>query len=183
MLQRRCRRIILKLIVVAAVIYITSMFVVSRSASSLTNQVAAPNPAGGAEAQRPAVLERPDFDRLRFHDAMRQGAEAERRKREAKNDEKLIQEELARRRAENRRVPPFMMAMSVPNKTSAGKQSSNLLTYFFPGVGRDEAGDKSEGGKNKLDSKMQGLIDNGLLVPKWNIDNEAPKNPNGPGIF
>lgn len=181
MLRRGCRRLMVKLFFVAAIIWITSLVIVGRTPRIEdvvgAARAAVPN-AGGNDGAKQPVLERPDFDRMRFQEAMRQSAEKERRRKESRDQAKLIQEELARRRAEDRRVPPFMIAPFVNG--SATKKQSNLLGFLFRGAaGKEDVGMKQDG--KQMDPKIASLIASGLIVPKWNIESESPADPGAPG--
>lgn len=119
------------------------------------------NEAGQSHSKQP-VIERPDLDRLRFEQAMRRSAEEEAQRRHEAEVEKERLEEERRRRLRDRVVPPFM------NMASESAKSPNAS--IVNGVDL-----------TTLDEKMRSLIEQGLIVPKWDLVKESTANPVGTG--
>jgi hypothetical protein len=181
MLRRR-RSLLLKFVVGCAVFYVGFLLIAGRGvtdsnrASDVRLQAREAQGTPGvvsffagtvlndgrpSDARQP-VIERPDPDRLRFEEKMRRDAEEQQLRLQRLEDEKRHHEEDRQRRAKDRKPIPFRQdaAVAVPAVNDDGKpnavQDSDL-------------------------AKIQPLIDQGLVVPKWNFEKETPAVPGGPG--
>lgn len=178
-MMRRRRSLFLKLVIVFAVFYIGFLLIVGRGVSDGNDSSAVHVSGRQAPAWttahpgndrpvtgdvRPPVFERPDFDRLRFEEKMHKDAEEEQLRRQRLEDKKRRHDEERRRRAMDRKPIPFREGLkTMSNNLSVGVQAGN-------------------GQLLRVDAGMQALIDQGLVVPKWNVDKEMPAVPGGPGM-
>lgn len=185
MLRRR-RSLLLKLAIGCAVVYVGFLLIagggLTDSSSSSGVHLSARESSGSPSADgfvggtalndgqpgdvRQPVIERPDPDRLRFEEKMRRDAEEQQMRRQRLEEEKKHHEEDRRRRAMDRKPIPF-------RRDAVVAMHSNLSLV------NDVA--KANDVQQAAVAKIQPLIDQGLIVPKWKGEKEEPAVPGGPG--
>lgn len=116
------------------------------------------------------VIERLDLDRLRFEEARKQDAASQLREKDQLRKEMLIREELNKRRAMDRMVPPFKLT---EDSTSDGNRLEGNVANPLA---------KSSAGRTKGPS-VDDLIESGLIVPRWGDFQEHPVDAGAPGLL
>jgi len=180
---RRRRSLALKIVLGASVIYFAFFVFLSRQfiskdladaaddvirrgitpgADRLTNVAGIADFADAGDSHQP-VLERLDFDRFRFQEAMHRDAERAEQRKQRLEEEKLHHEEDRRRRAADRVIPPFRNAFG--SVVYSDSLNSSQLTEQKTAM-----------------TKMLPLIATGHVVVRWNYEKELPLVPGAPGF-
>jgi hypothetical protein len=186
MLRRR-RSLLVKLVIGCAVVYVGFLLIagrgVSDSNSSSDTRLSAREVPGTAGANgfiagtvlndgrpgdfRQPVIERPDPDRLRFEERMRRDAELQQLRRQRLEEEKKHHEEERRWRAMDRKPIPFRQDGVIAMQSNLSAAVKDVAVFNDV--------------RQTAIAKIQPLIDQGLVVPKWNGEKEEPAVPGGPG--
>lgn len=182
MLRRR-RSLALKIVLVASALYFVFFLFLSRqfvfrdsgyaadtrqqlpatpSASGSTNLARVGEYADAGDTHQP-VLERLDFDRIRFQEAMHRDAERDEQRKQRLEKEKRHHEEDRQRRAADRVIPPFRNAFG--SVVYSDSLNSTQLTQQKAAM-----------------TKMLPLIASGHVIVRWNYEKEEPLVPGTPGI-
>lgn len=119
---------------------------------------------------RPPVIQRFDLDRLRFEEARRVDAAAKLRAKEQEQREKQIKEDIERRKALDRLVPPFKLAQNAQQETYHVTGNAFVARTSWPSNVDKE---------NEL--KFNQLVKSGLIVPRWGEHPEVALDSNSPG--
>ena len=180
---RRRRSLALKIVLGASVVYFVVFLFLGRQFvikdpgdTAEVHSQQHPNPGVGAmitqagsadfadagDARQP-VLERLDLDRIRFQEAMQRDVERAEQRKQRLEYEKKHHKEDRRRRAADRIVPPFRNTFN--SYVYSDSLNSTQLTEQKAAM-----------------SKMLPLISSGLVVVRWNYQQEVPIVPGTPGI-
>lgn len=116
------------------------------------------------------VIERLDLDRLRFEEARKKDAAAQLREKDQLRKEMLIREEIDKRRAMDRMIPPFQFSQ---NSSSEGNRLMGIVADPLS---------KSSAVRTKGPG-VDDLIKSGLIIPRWGDFEEHPLDPKSPGLL